>query len=317
MRRLSALTWILFLAAVARAEDPTAEALRAFAYEPVKFETKFEKRLERDKWTQYKVEFPSPTVTDTESNNTVHGHLVVPKGKWTAAVIVLPIWKGGGPNLELMVARRLAEDGVAGFVMALPYQFERSPEGKRSGALTVSSDLERTRQSVIQAIRDVRRSAQWLVEDRGADPKRLGIMGISLGGHIAALAWAVEPKFHAAVTVLAGGNIHELFWNESDETKEIKEELQAKGVTLEQLATLMKPYDAVTYATKERKQGLLLIGSKDDPVVPIRNVRALRDAFGGPRLIVFPGNHYSVIVAMGDILGDVSAHFRKELLDSE
>lgn len=314
---MRSLSWWLLLAAVVHAEDPTEQALRSFAYEPVKFEAAVEKRLERDKWTQFKVTFPSPTVTDVESNNTVHGHLVVPNAKWTAAVIVLPIWKGGGPDLELMVARRLAQDGVAALVMALPYQFERAPRGKRSGALTVSSDLERTRASMVQAIRDVRRSAQWLVEDRGADPKRLGIMGISLGGHVAALAWAVEPRFRAAVTVLAGGNVHELFWNESSETKEIKEELQAKGVTLEQLAALMKPYDAVTYATKERKKGLLLIGAKDDPVVPIRNVRALRDAFGGPRLIVFPGNHYSVIIAMGDILGDVSEHFRRELVQEK
>jgi hypothetical protein len=124
----------------------------------------------------------------------------------------------------------------------------------------------------------------------------------------------VCPEFSAACTVLAGGNVHELFWNESDETKEIKAKLKAGGMTVERLAELTRPFDAVTYATGERKAGLLMIGAKDDPVVPIRNVRALRDAFGGARLLVYPGNHYSAIMSLGAMLDDIAGHFRRELI---
>jgi dienelactone hydrolase len=214
-------------------------------------------------------------------NNTVHAHLFEPGAVTGTAVIVLPIWKGRGLDLEFMVAQRLATRGITALVLELPYQFQRAPEGHRSGDMTVSSDLERTRSAVVQAVKDVKRAAQWLAEARGADPKRMGIMGTSLGGHIAALVWATDRSFRAGATVLAGGNIHELFWNGSNETKEIKAELEARGVTLQDLAALMRPFDAKTWATAERGKGLLMIGASDDPVVPLANVRARGDAVGG------------------------------------
>jgi dienelactone hydrolase len=303
-----AIASLLTLPLAASAES-VEEWRKAFATPDAKFEAAVEERLDRNDYKQFKVTFPSPVETSIEENNTVHGHLFEPKKKTGAAVIVLPIWKGRGLDLEFMVGQRLALKGMTAFVMELPYQFSRAPDGRRSGDLTVSSDLERSRDAVVQGVKDARRAARWLVDARGADGRKLGVTGISLGGHIAALAWAVAPEFDACATVLAGGNVHELFWNESSETKEIKEELEGKGVTLGQLAELMKPYDPITFATPERGRGLLMIGAKDDPVVPIRNVRALRDAFGGPRLIVYPGNHYSVVLSIADILGDLSAHF--------
>lgn len=305
---------ILLLAAVAaRAEESREEWLKQFAYEKTKFEAKVEERADRDTWKQLHVTFPSTTKTDVDENNTIHGHVFRPKSPNGVGVIVLPIWKGSKLDLEYMVGARLAKDGVTAFVMPLPYQFERAPKDERSGNLTLSSDIERDRGMIQQAVKDVKRCAQWLVESMECDGKRMGIMGTSLGGHVAALVWATDTEFKAGVTVLAGGNIHELFWNGSSETKEIKAELEAKGVKLADLAEEMKPYDAITYATKERKAGLLMIAAKDDPVVPIANVRALRDAFDHARLIVYPGNHYTVGLRIADILDDVSRHFAKEL----
>lgn len=310
---LLALAASLFLHA--SAEDGLPEALHQFDYTPATFESKSEDRLDREDWKQVKVTFPSPVETKTAENNTVHAHLFRPKKNATGAgVVILPIWKGRGLDLEFMVAGRLAKEGIAALVMELPYQFDRAPEGHRSGDMTVSSDLERTREAFVQGVKDVKRCAQWLVETEKCDVKRLGIMGTSLGGHFAALVWATDHEFKAGATVLAGGNIHELFWNGSSETKEIKAELQARGMKVEELAKMLKPYDPITWAGPERKGGLLMIAAKDDTVVPIDNVRALRDAFDRPRLIVYPGTHYTVGLRIADILDDLAGHFSKELL---
>jgi dienelactone hydrolase len=300
-------------AGAARAEDPRVAWLKRFDVEAVKFESRVEERIKRDEWTQFKVTFPSAVETTVTENNTVHAHLFRPKNPTGAGVIILPIWKGSGLDLEFMIGQRLAKTGLTALVMELPYQFDRAPEGHRSGDMTVSSDLDRTREAMVQGVKDVKRCAQWLREHESCDAKRLGIMGTSLGGHVAALVWATDPEFHAGATVLAGGNVHELFWNGSSETKEIKAELEKKGVTLKDLESLMKPFDAITYASDERKPGLLMIAAKDDPVVPIANVRALRDAFGQPPLLVYPGTHYTVGLRIGDILEDLSRHFAKEL----
>lgn len=311
--KLPAIACVLLLPVLASAEDGLPEALHQFDYTPAKFESKQEVRAERDGWAQVKVTFPSPVETKTAENNTVHAHLFRPKKAGGAGVVILPIWKGRGLDLEFMVAGRLAKEGIAALVMELPYQFDRAPEGHRSGDMTVSSDLDRTREAFVQGVKDVKRCAQWLVEAEKCDAKRLGIMGTSLGGHFAALIWATDREFRAGATVLAGGNIHELFWNGSNETKDIKAELEARGMTLEELGKLMKSFDPITYAAADRKAGLLMIAAKDDTVVPIGNVRALRDAFDRPRLVVYPGNHYTVALRVTDILDDLAGHFAKEL----
>ncbi|MEK7467519.1 MAG: prolyl oligopeptidase family serine peptidase [Planctomycetota bacterium] len=313
MRLVTPCLLAIALSGAAHAEDPRVAWLRQFEVDAVKFDSTIEERLKREEWTQLKVTFPSPVETKVSENNTVHAHLFRPAKPTGAGVVVLPIWKGRGLDLEFMIAQRLAKTGLSVLVMELPYQFDRAPEGHRSGDMTVSSDLERTGEAMVQGVKDVKRCAQWLTEHEQCDAKRLGIMGTSLGGHVAALVWATDRKFKAGATVLAGGNVHELFWNGSNETKEIKAELEARGVTLKDLEPLMKPFDAITYASSERKAGLLMIAAKDDPVVPIANVRALRDAFGQPRLVTYPGTHYTVALRIADILDDLSAHFATEL----
>ncbi len=312
--KISRIALAILLPALASAEDGLPEALHQFDYTRAEFASKTEERADREDWKQIKVTFPSPVETKTVENNTVHAHLYRPKKNATGAgVVILPIWKGSGLDLEFMVAGRLAKEGIAALVMELPYQFDRAPAGHRSGDMTVSSDLERTREAFVQGVKDVKRCAQWLVDSEKCDAARLGIMGTSLGGHFAALVWATDREFKAGATVLAGGNIHELFWNGSSETKEIKAELEGRGMKLEELAKLMKPFDPITWASPERKAGLLMIAAKDDPVVPIENVRALRDAFDRPRLIVYPGTHYTVGLRIADILDDLAGHFAKEL----
>jgi acetyl esterase/lipase len=94
-----------------------------------------------------------------------------------AAVIVIP----GGGHRELWtgheghnVARFLAERGVAGLV--LKYRLARAPGSTYTVEHDALNDLKR-------AIRIVRaRAAEWKV-----DPNKVGIMGFSAGGQLAAL----------------------------------------------------------------------------------------------------------------------------------
>ncbi len=102
-----------------------------------------------------------------------------------AAFIVCP---GGGHQYLVMdlegslVAKRLNEMGVAAFV--LKYRLERAPGSKYIADNESLADAQR-------AIRLVRsRSKEWRL-----DPGRVGIMGFSAGGKVAALA---ETRFQTA-----------------------------------------------------------------------------------------------------------------------
>jgi len=101
-----------------------------------------------------------------------------PRGKATgAAVIICP---GGGYSVLAFgyegteVAQRFNESGIAAFVLKYRIPNDSTMVNKEIGPL---QDAQRS----IQLVRS--RAAQW-----GIDPKRIGIMGFSAGGHLASTA---------------------------------------------------------------------------------------------------------------------------------
>lgn len=124
-------------------------------------------------------------------NPTITPYLPAGKGSSGPAVIIAP----GGGHKELWmdhegyeVAQWLSEHGVAAFV--LKYRLAREP----GSTYTVEGDELADMKRAIRTVRS--RAAEW-----GIDPKRVGVMGFSAGGELAALAgtrydsgnaWAVD-----------------------------------------------------------------------------------------------------------------------------
>jgi len=105
----------------------------------------------------------------------------IPNGRATgAAVIVVP----GGGHVELWmdhegynVAKFLADNGIAAFV--LKYRLAR----EKGSLFTVDGDSLADLHRAIRLVRS--RSQHWRI-----DPERVGVMGFSAGGELAALAGA-------------------------------------------------------------------------------------------------------------------------------
>ena len=62
---------------------------------------------------------------------------------------------------------------------------------------------------ITQTVKDVSRAYDLLVEQRGADPKRVALVGMSRGGIVATIAGAAERRL-AAVAILNGGHFDAL-----------------------------------------------------------------------------------------------------------
>ncbi len=251
--------------------------------------------------------FPSPTPSGVPENDRVPLTLYRPNRGNGAAVLVLPIWKGRDDILEEIIARRLAQEGFLAAVMPLAYQFERAPPGIRSGDWTLSADLPRTRFALSQSVEDARRAADLLLRERAG---RLAVLGVSLGGHVASAVYSTDERFGAGAFLLAGGDVAETIWLASRETAQIKAALERAGVTREALGETLRTLDPATYASPARRDGAFLVGALADRIVPPDSVEALWSAYGEPRLRWIHANHYSGVLFLPSLLGEVSEHFR-------
>ena len=144
----------------------------------------------------------------------VHAEYFAPVGfgPKRPGVIVLHILGADFP-LSRYMAARLADRGVAALFVKLPYYGERRPAGEAQRTKRfLSADIERSVNSMRQAVCDVRRAAVWLAARPDVDPRRIGVSGISLGGIVSSLAAAVDPAIREGAFLLAGGDLATILW---------------------------------------------------------------------------------------------------------
>lgn len=324
MRSVFALTWLLALVAGPAVADPgpasadRATLLAQFQYEAEPFPFKKVRVNRIATFDTYRVEMPSPIESGVDSNDTVYGYYYKPRMRTNAAVIVLPIAAGKDLTLEQSVAIYLAHRGFKAFVMPMPYQQERGRDLKVKNVLKLDGGLETFTLGVRQAVMDVKRVRQWLVEKENVDAGRVGLVGISLGSLCASIVHSTDPGFKAAALVLSGGDMAKVIWHGSKETIKIKNEIIAQGKDYAWTEATVRPMDPLTYATPERGKGVYMVNAEQDEVFPFEeSSKKLQKAYGDPPMMVLPGDHYSVAVFIPVVLEGVAKHMRKHLLGKE
>jgi len=264
-----------------------------------------------------RVWFRSPLPSGYAPNDRFPVEHYVPRGTAKGAMVVLPLWKGGVLLAERMMAGHLASNGCQAVVMPLPWMFQRAAPGVRSGDWTLSSDLERTDAAFRQAYADVRVVVDWLRARKDVEEGRVGVTGISLGAHVAAVAYQRDPRLKAGIFVMAGGDPASMIWNESRETRRMKRELIARGKTIEDVRRFFAPFDPAgvrgyePFPAYPRYRGALMINARKDNVVPPPNARKLHSALGGPRIVWFDVNHYTMALRLLDVMKEGDAHLER------
>lgn len=215
----------------------------------------------------YDVRFPSPLRSGMPKNDVVHGRYFQPAGDGPFPGCVLLHELDGQFWLVHMVADLLARRGVATLAIAMPYYGDRrDPESHRR---MVSLDPRRTVDSVHQAVYDVRRSASWLSARPEVADDRMGLAGISLGGFVAGVAAAAEPKFSHVAIILAGGNVTDLVWDHDNHVAGVfRDQWTKAGGNRESLRRVMEPVEPTTHAHLLKDREVLMIAATKDEIVP-------------------------------------------------
>ncbi len=257
----------------------------------------------------FRLQYPSPVVSATPENNTVHAEYYLPKGKGPfPGVIVLDI-TAGDQSLSRNLSTFLAQKGIAGLFVQMAYYGPRRPAGSRLRLM--SPDLNHTLAAVRQTVLDLRLAAAWMASRKELDGKRLGIMGTSLGSFMAALTGEMEPRLGRVVVLLGGGGFVEAYYDHP-KAERYRKVYEALGGTKEKLARLLAPVDPLTCAANLKEHRLLILAGKRDDIVPPRMAEALWKASGQQKIVWYDCTHYGAIVYLASALDHIIEHFGAE-----
>jgi dienelactone hydrolase len=307
--------------AVGRAAPPAAEVVEvAKTFDKAPFSYRISLSAERDAFRVYRLSYPSPVHTTVEANNTVPAELYLPRGMTAGdpprpAVICLHIMDG---NVELVqiACSALAARGIPALWFNLPYYGPRSPAGGRHA---VAADPALFVTAMSQSVEDVRRTVDVLASRPEIDPQRIGVMGISLGGILAATAAEKDPRIARAALILAGGDLLPVIY-QAKETRRLSELL--RRLPPERRAEVehaIQEADPLRHADRLRARAqsgkVLMLNAGSDEVMPRACTEKLAAALGiGDRVHWLDGlGHYTAMAALAGMLQTTADFFAQDL----
>ncbi len=176
------------------------------------FEAKEELVEESEKVTKTRVTYESFIQTPYPEANNVVGYLFEPKEIKTDTALVFLHGMGDRNLVPLSwFPREFAKNGIPSFLMILPFHFERTPKGMKSGKKVLLDDMDETIQDFRQSVIDVRTSMDYL-RKKGLSSGKFTLMGVSFGGMVGTIAMGVDERIEKGIFVITGGNFRYITW---------------------------------------------------------------------------------------------------------
>jgi len=193
------------------------------------------------------------------------------------AVVVLHGWLAVGLQIAALrfLMAPLRDAGVELWYPWLPFHGPRTPPGSVSGTHCLSADLPRTAEAICRGVCETVELARWL-RARG---QPVAIVGVSLGGWIAALAAAETAEFERLVLYTPVVDPARSF-AESPLVGHIRDSLAASAVRPEMTAQLLARVAPLGRALQVPRQQVLLLGARHDNVVAPESLQHAADEWG-------------------------------------
>lgn len=244
----------------------------------------------------YEIRFPSALRSPFQANNTVWGHLLVPRkhdGKTPPCVLVLPVMAAPNIWIEAWFIRALLRHGYAVLWLEMPYQFHRRPSTLiPSGAVFLARTPRRLAFNFRQSALDARRAISWLKSSGHVNPDRIAIFGISLGAIVGASVLSVDDGLCGGIFLLGGADMPELVMKSSMTGDFVRK----AGFKEEGLRREWRDLDPLGYKEKNRGKRVTLLNVRSDTIIPKKNALKLQEAFPDSKQIWLPFGHYSAML---------------------
>jgi len=262
--------------------------------------------------SRYKVDFPTAHPTRYQENNTVRGEYLQPKGIGKAPLAILVHGLGDHSVIPCrLMAHTLLKRGIACFILYLVFHSSRMPETikERIPSLTSEEWFEGYQISVV----DLRQVIDWTSSRAEINKEQIGVIGISLGGFVSAIAMGIDERIKAGVFIVSGGNSEVITWGSSSDAfrkgaicteaechrvhsyyPQYLAEVDEKGfgnVTPLKYCFLT---DTMTFAHSLQGRPISMINALWDKYIPREATLGFWEACGKPSITWLPAGHASI-----------------------
>ena len=277
-------------------------------------------QTEHDGFRIYRLTYPSSVVTQNEPNNTIPAYLYLPAdikpGDAQRPVVICLHVLNGDMKASEFACSAMAMRGIPAIMFWLPYYGDRQlPTGWR----TLLKDPNLFLAAISQSIEDIRRTVDLLGSRPEIDSQRVGLIGFSLGGIIAASAAGVEPRIHKTALFLAGGDVLDIV-HFARYTRSLSEAIHQ--MSPDEQADFKSRVEAIeplrlAGALRERAQNgkVMMVNAAEDEIIPRRCTERLATALGiADRIDWIEGfEHDTFLAALPQVTHKVVDYFAQDL----
>jgi pimeloyl-ACP methyl ester carboxylesterase len=226
-----------------------------------------------------------------------------------ATVVALHGFGMGHPVLDAaaLMTPALFAAGLDVVLPTLPLHGARSPRTARfSGQLFASPDVVQLNEAIGQAVHDTSALVAWL-RSRGAGP--VGVLGLSLGGYVAALMASLTDDLAFAIPVIAPvcfGDLAHRFMAASARYRHRPDAALGR----EEFRAAYRVHSPLAHARRMPRERLMIVAGEGDRVIPPEHPLWLWRHWGEPRLAWFGGGHL-VPFGRARVVGEVRRFLRE------
>ena len=272
-----------------------------YHYTPRRVAGRLELLQETPRYKRYRLTFPALLRDRFSAGSTIYAEYYEPKGRASfPAVVVLP-HVAGDTTIERLFCRGLATSGIGALIVFAPYYRTELGSLNWLHPSRNPTDLVEIVQLMRESVTVVRQSIDWLQQQPNVQPTSFGIVGVSLGGIVAALAAGLDPRLQVCEYLLAGGDVSRLIW-QSHLTSSVKDTAKQHGFTAEDLHQLLTLIDPLSVAERARTKQTFMINALFDVTVPRSCTLELWRALGTPTMLWLPTEHATALLLLAPYL---------------
>ncbi|MCX7826852.1 MAG: dienelactone hydrolase family protein [Verrucomicrobiae bacterium] len=255
----------------------------------------------------FDVSFPSPVKSPHAENNTVWCRYFAATTTGKHPAVVMLHHAEGATHLEDFIARKFAGDGLPTLLVQFPYYGKRKPKDKSNAELLEKADMDTLLTILRQGLLDAHRAKDWLRSRSEVDPKRVSILGISLGALAAATIAGVDPDFHRTVLLLGGGDIAAILSSDLPGLQRTRRQYLALAPTVDELRQKLRSVEPLTFAYRVPRGSVLMVNARLDDHIPVACTEKLWKALGEPTILWHDTTHVGMVIHLFDIADLTSA----------